>query len=101
MSEENQNYFRDMIRENMEYREANGIHRPDMINLMMEAKNGLLKHSEVNTDHIDDIGFATVHETDIGKSSTKLESKYHKALTNSLGNNLKILGLCTECGIVG
>jgi len=60
-------YFRSMIRDNMKYREENNIRRPDMINIMMEAKKGSLQHDTKN----DDIGFATVQESDYGKSSTK------------------------------
>lgn len=81
MSQDNQNYFRDMIKKNMEYREANGINRPDMINLMMEAKKGTLKHSDVNSRQSDDIGFATVQETNVGTTATKLESKYYRVMS--------------------
>lgn len=61
------NYFRKMIRENMKYRDEHNIFRPDMVHLMMEAKKGSLQHDNTN----DDIGFATIHESDYGKASTK------------------------------
>lgn len=60
-------YFRKMIRENMKYREENNIRRPDMINIMMEVKNGSHQHDSKN----DDIGYATVQESDYGRASTK------------------------------
>jgi cytochrome P450 family 9 len=67
MDEKDTEYFRSMIRQNMKYREENNIFRPDMIQLMMEARKGSLQHDTSN----DDIGFATVHESDYGKTSTK------------------------------
>lgn len=60
-------YFRKMISDNMKYREENNIRRPDMINIMMEAKKGSLQHDAKS----DDIGFATVQESDYGKASIK------------------------------
>ncbi|KAB0794253.1 hypothetical protein PPYR_13873 [Photinus pyralis] len=57
-------FFRKVMKENMEDRERNGIIRPDMIHLLMEARKGKLKHDEgreVNT------GFATIEESAIGK----------------------------------
>lgn len=68
LQKEDLEYFRKMIRENMKYREENNIRRPDMINIiMMEAKKGALQHDSKN----DDIGFATVQESDYGKASIK------------------------------
>lgn len=67
MNKEDTEYFRNMIRQNMKYREENNIRRPDMINIMMEAKKGSLQHDAKN----EDIGFATVQESEYGKASTK------------------------------
>lgn len=67
MGEKDTEYFRTMIRQNMKYREENNIFRPDMIHLMMEARKGSLHHDTSN----DDIGFATVPESDYGRTSTK------------------------------
>lgn len=67
MHQHDTDYFRSMIRQNMKYREENNIFRPDMINLMMEARKGSLHHDIAN----DDIGFATTHESDYGKASIK------------------------------
>lgn len=71
MGEKDTEYFRSMIRQNMKYREENNIFRPDMIHLMMEARKGSLHHDTSN----DDIGFATVQESDYGRTSTKHLSK--------------------------
>lgn len=57
-------FFRTTITGAMKYREANSITRPDMIQLLMEAKKGKLKTTE--EDKTTD-GFATVEESDIGK----------------------------------
>lgn len=74
LSDEDTAYLRQMVHSNMEYREANNIVRPDMIHLLMEAKNGILQHDNVK-EMDDDAGFATVQESDVGKSSRKLQSK--------------------------
>lgn len=71
LKREDVEYFRNMIRTNMQYRIDNNVYRPDMINLMIEARNGSLKHDTQD----DDIGFATVKESEFGKSSKKLSSK--------------------------
>lgn len=71
LKEQDVDYFRNMIRTNMQYRIDNYVHRPDMINLMMEARNGSLKHDIQD----DDIGFATAKESEFGKSAKKLSSK--------------------------
>lgn len=68
---EDVDYFRNMIRTNMQYRIDNNVHRPDMIHLMVEARNGSLKHDIED----DDVGFATVKESEFGRSSKKLSSK--------------------------
>ncbi|XP_037033430.1 probable cytochrome P450 9f2 [Bradysia coprophila] len=68
MHEKDTEYFRSMIRQNMKYREENNIYRPDMIHLMMEARKGSLHHDTTSND---DIGFATVQESDYGRNSTK------------------------------
>lgn len=71
LKEQDVDYFRNMIRTNMQYRIDNYVHRPDMINLMMEARNGSLRHDIQD----DDIGFATAKESEFGKSAKKLSSK--------------------------
>lgn len=80
MYQKDSDYFRSMIRENMKYREENNIFRPDMIHLMMEARKGTLHHDTGS----DDIGFATVEESDYGKTSTQHLSKFHRPIEGSL-----------------
>ncbi|XP_026482129.1 cytochrome P450 9e2-like [Ctenocephalides felis] len=60
-------FFRTLVHDTMDEREKKGIVRPDMINLLMQAKIGGLKH-EVDVD--ESSGFATVTESSITKSST-------------------------------
>lgn len=54
----------------MKNRENKGIVRPDMIQLLMEAKKGSLKY---DTSQIEgnDAGFATVVESSVGKQIVK------------------------------
>lgn len=51
----------------MKYREDNKIIRHDMINLLMEARNGNLSHSAnaPQSKKEIEIGFATVDESDV------------------------------------
>lgn len=75
--EKDATYLRTMVHTNMNYREQNNIFRPDMINLLMEAKKGVLQHEQTKeTD--DHVGFATVQESEVGKSSRKLLSNIFK-----------------------
>lgn len=67
-------YLRRMVHSNMNYREKNKIYRPDMINLLIEAKKGKLQHDNIRGIY-DDAGFATVKESVIGKSDRKIQSK--------------------------
>lgn len=71
MHQKDIDYFRSMICQNMKYRVENNIYRPDMIHLMMEAQKGSLHHDTKS----DDIGFATVEESEYGKTSTQHLSK--------------------------
>ncbi|XP_053690938.1 probable cytochrome P450 9f2 [Sabethes cyaneus] len=57
-------YFSDIIKHTVQTRESKGIIRHDMIDLLLQARKGTLKHhqeTEVNE------GFATVEESDVGK----------------------------------
>lgn len=61
--------FKNMILDTMKIRQKNNIFRPDMINILMEARKGNLKHDlENETDVIHD-GFATVEESHVGKAN--------------------------------
>ncbi|KXJ73273.1 hypothetical protein RP20_CCG016136 [Aedes albopictus] len=72
---EHSQYFSQIIKDAVRTRETRGIVRPDMIHLLVQAKKGVLKGQpetvEANT------GFATVEESEVGKSSTT------KAITDS------------------
>lgn len=68
-------YFRDLVHGNMDYREKNKIIRHDMIHLLMEARKGNLTHVSNEPKSTQEIGFATVQESDVGKSSRKVTRK--------------------------
>ncbi|XP_049818309.1 cytochrome P450 9e2-like isoform X2 [Aethina tumida] len=59
-------FFKSLIMETIKTREEKGIVRQDMINILMEARKGLHKYEESSA--VIDTGFATVEESDIGKS---------------------------------
>lgn len=67
-SDESTKFFRDLVHGNMSYREQNKVIRHDMINLLMEAKKGNLQHNSQEDSPEKDIGFATVQESEIGKT---------------------------------
>ncbi|XP_055589841.1 probable cytochrome P450 9f2 [Uranotaenia lowii] len=57
-------YFSKLIKEAVKARETRGIVRPDMINLLMQARKGLLNHAG-ETEQRE--GFAVVEESEVGK----------------------------------
>lgn len=60
-------FFEDLIRDTIKTRKAKGIIRTDLMNLLIQMKKGQLKNDETN----EDIGFATVHEADLGKVTSR------------------------------
>ncbi|CAO1441593.1 unnamed protein product [Diamesa hyperborea] len=64
---ETSDFFRVAIQETMKYREEKGIIRHDMIDLLLQARKGNLKHSTKEEEVVAD-GFATVEESNVGKS---------------------------------
>nr|AKZ17700.1 cytochrome P450 monooxygenase CYP9Z62 [Tenebrio molitor] len=60
-------FFSKLVKSNIESREKHRIVRPDMINLLMEARKNGLKHEESEPQQ--DAGFATVQESEIGKAT--------------------------------
>lgn len=65
------NYFKKIVVDTIITRERENIFRPDMINLLIEAKRGQLMHDE---KHEEDTCFATVDNSDEGKTEkNKLE----------------------------
>lgn len=69
---ETTDFFKQLVRNTVETREAQNIVRPDMINCLMEAKKGQLKYDETHEKH--DAGFATMEESEVGKT-TKVQQK--------------------------
>lgn len=60
-------FFKSMVIDTMEVREKESIFRPDMINILMQVRKGILsQQADPETKH-DDAGFATVQESNIGK----------------------------------
>ncbi|XP_017776440.1 PREDICTED: cytochrome P450 9e2-like [Nicrophorus vespilloides] len=64
-------FFRRLIKDTIKIREENNIVRPDMIHLLMEARKGRLNYEE--TSAVQDTGFATVEESEIGKTVKKVK----------------------------
>lgn len=62
------NEFKHMILDAMAARQNNNIYRPDMVNLLMLAREGNLKHQTDEKSDETSEGFATVQESDVGKS---------------------------------
>uniref|UniRef100_A0A182TG63 Uncharacterized protein n=1 Tax=Anopheles melas TaxID=34690 RepID=A0A182TG63_9DIPT len=70
LTPEEDQFFRSTILETMRTRQEKGIFRPDMIELLMQAKKGSLKHQqteELRTDSETGEGFATVEESHVGR----------------------------------
>ncbi|KAF2886389.1 hypothetical protein ILUMI_19784 [Ignelater luminosus] len=62
-------FFRRLVKTNIESREKNGIVRPDMIHLLMEARKGRLKHEQ--SEGVIDTGFAVIEESNVGKEEKR------------------------------
>ncbi|GBP26433.1 Cytochrome P450 9e2 [Eumeta japonica] len=62
-------YFSKIVLRTIKDREENNIHRPDLIQILLEAKKGTLTHENVKDEK--DAGFATVEESNIGKGIVK------------------------------
>nr|XP_029731422.1 cytochrome P450 9e2-like [Aedes albopictus] len=60
-------YFTQIIKDTIETRDKQGIVRPDMIHLLMQAQKGVLKHHQETAEAT--AGFATVEESEIGKTA--------------------------------
>ncbi|XP_053680546.1 probable cytochrome P450 9f2 [Anopheles nili] len=63
-------YFTEIMRETVRTREALGIVRPDMVNLLMQARRGGLKQQRETEDREEVKGFATVEEFVVDQSET-------------------------------
>lgn len=64
-------YMRRIVNETINYRKENKIIHSDMIQLVMQARDGNLKHSDSDRK-FDDAGFATVTESEYGRLNTKM-----------------------------
>lgn len=62
---EQSSYFTALIMNTIRDRNSKGIVRNDMINLLLQARAGLLKHHQEKDQHVE--GFATALESDLGK----------------------------------
>ncbi|XP_055679451.1 probable cytochrome P450 9f2 [Lutzomyia longipalpis] len=66
-------FLRTLITESMKIREEKNIVRPDMINLLMDARKGRLTHATSEKDSSQSAGFATVEESNIGLRTVRRE----------------------------
>jgi len=73
LSAETTKFFESLILETMKVRKTQNIIRPDMINLVMQVRQGVVKDTGSTTKEEEEVadGFATVTEHDIGKTETK------------------------------
>uniref|UniRef100_A0A1L8E4C9 Putative cytochrome n=1 Tax=Nyssomyia neivai TaxID=330878 RepID=A0A1L8E4C9_9DIPT len=58
-------FFRNLVWSTIRHREKENIVRPDMINLLIQARKGKLVHEQ---EDVDNEGFAVVKETNVGKA---------------------------------
>jgi hypothetical protein len=69
------NYFTNLVRANMEYREKNNVKINDVIQLLLQAKKSGVIEIEDDKSY-DSAGFATVQESEIRNQNTvKISSK--------------------------
>lgn len=84
-----QNFFRRSVMSNIAYREAHNIHRPDMIQLLMQARKGKLTHSTNeagdNADNSD--AFAVVQEAQENIDKATNTKPGEKNLTENPGSS--------------
>ncbi|CAH1987058.1 unnamed protein product [Acanthoscelides obtectus] len=65
--EEVKHFFYNLVDDTIKAREEKGIVRPDMINLLMEARKGKIKQEE---ETVIDTGFSTVQESNVFKGKS-------------------------------
>uniref|UniRef100_A0AAG5DLE1 Cytochrome P450 n=1 Tax=Anopheles atroparvus TaxID=41427 RepID=A0AAG5DLE1_ANOAO len=65
---EQRDYFVEIIRDTVRTRDQRGIVRPDMVNLLMQARRGALKHQKEAKEDEEMKGFATVEESEVGRA---------------------------------
>lgn len=74
--------MKNMTMDTINQRKESKIVRQDMIDLVIQAQKGVLKHSK--NDKFNNAGFATVEESDIGKASASKIGKLTKLNENSI-----------------
>uniref|UniRef100_A0A182K775 Cytochrome P450 n=1 Tax=Anopheles christyi TaxID=43041 RepID=A0A182K775_9DIPT len=65
---EQRDFFSEIIKDTVRTRDANGIVRPDMVHLLMQARKGALKHQRETEEREEVKGFATVEESEVGQA---------------------------------
>ncbi|XP_031619720.1 probable cytochrome P450 9f2 [Contarinia nasturtii] len=67
----NPTIFKSIILDTMEFRQKNNIFRPDMINIMMQVRDGSLKHDTEDAKESPE-NFSVVQESDVGKATVNI-----------------------------
>lgn len=76
------NIFRNTILDTIKIRQEKNIHRPDLINILMQIREETLRHQSDESKEKND-GFATVEESDVGR-----------ATVNRTCNDDEVVGQC-------
>lgn len=63
------NIFKSIILDTMDVRQKNNIYRPDMINMLMQVRDGTLQDQIDDKTKETEDGFATVEESSVGKAT--------------------------------
>uniref|UniRef100_A0A182QHC0 Cytochrome P450 n=1 Tax=Anopheles farauti TaxID=69004 RepID=A0A182QHC0_9DIPT len=84
---DDKHFFTEIIRDTVRTRNAQGIVRPDIINLLTQARKGALKHQKENNEREEVKGFATVEESEVGRAP------------NSKGMHMTELEMVAQCFI--
>lgn len=69
-------FIRSLVHDTIAHREQSKLRRNDMIDLLIEAKNGHLFHNADEPEAGADMGFATVEESHIGKDNMTDHGEY-------------------------
>lgn len=75
-------FFRQTVSETMEYREKNGIVRPDMIHLLQQTKKEKLTHEQDEEKNVESL--AAVDESEVGKNKVLTEWKTDELVAQCL-----------------
>ncbi len=76
--------FKNIILDTMAHRQKNNIHRPDMVNLLLQLREGnSLRSTEDNVKEISD-EFTTVEESDVGNPNITRKWEDHELIAQCL-----------------